>query len=93
MVAIWRFVGIVVWTVTWTSLAQTVGGEPPPARFPSLINATIDDIRMGLEGGLFTSVDLVNVSENPIGWQVGRNLIVFRHTFVALPRSTISSKL
>jgi hypothetical protein len=29
--------------------------------FPSLIDATIDDIKAALESKLFTSVDLVNV--------------------------------
>ena len=35
----------------------TVKGKP----FPSLINATLDDLTKGLEQGLFTSVDLVKV--------------------------------
>ena len=29
--------------------------------FPSLINATIDEIRAGLDTGVFSSVDLVTV--------------------------------
>lgn len=34
-----------------------VKGQP----FPSLIDVTLDDLTMGLESGLFTSVDLVTV--------------------------------
>lgn len=39
------------------SNGTTVKGQP----FPSLINATVDDLATGLKSGLFTSVDLVKV--------------------------------
>lgn len=38
--------------------STAIGGKP----FPPLIEATTEDLITGLESGLFTSVDLVNVS-------------------------------
>lgn len=50
-------------------LEQQVLSPPRPrssasshAKFPSLIDATIDDLQTGLSSGLFTSADLVKVS-------------------------------
>ncbi|KAL3303662.1 amidase [Colletotrichum asianum] len=34
--------------------------QPSTAQFPALLDATLDDLRQGLDSGLFTSVDLVN---------------------------------
>ncbi|KAK2037443.1 amidase [Colletotrichum somersetense] len=34
--------------------------RPSTANFPPLLDATLDDLRQGLDSGLFTSVDLVN---------------------------------
>lgn len=39
---------------------QYDGNQPA---FPSLLDATLDDITKGLEAGLFTSVDLTSVSQ------------------------------
>lgn len=39
----------------------TIGGTS----FPSLIDVTTEDLNIGLESGLFTSVDLVNVRVQP----------------------------
>jgi len=63
------------------------------AQFPSLLDATIDDIRRGLEAGAFTSVDLVAVRV------VSRDLGFFfaplanncrRRTWLASLKSTMS---
>ncbi len=40
--------------------STAINGKP----FPSLIDATTEDLIMGLESGLFTSVDLVNVRKD-----------------------------
>lgn len=50
---------------------KILGIETAPAaaaRFPSLIDATIDDLNEGLGSGLFTSVDLVQVRTTMDGW-------------------------
>lgn len=41
---------------TQSSRHLTVKGQP----FPSLLDATIEDLQLGLAAGLFTSVDLVD---------------------------------
>ncbi|KAI8306198.1 putative amidase [Colletotrichum sp. SAR11_240] len=41
--------------------------EPPTYNFPPLLDATLDDLRQGLDSGLFTSVDLVNAYVARIG--------------------------
>jgi hypothetical protein len=62
------------------------------AQFPSLLDATIDDIRRGLEAGAFTSVDLVAVRIP----ESGRSFFALlanncrRRTWLASLKSTMS---
>ena len=44
--------------------ASTVSG------YPKLIEVTLEELETGLEGGKFTSVDLVNVSRIPLPCQL-----------------------
>ena len=66
-----------MWVSIWTnaqvalpcSKSTAINGTP----FPSLIDATTEDLIKGLESGLFTSVDLVNAYVARIT-EVGQNL-------------------
>ncbi|KAK0372049.1 amidase [Colletotrichum limetticola] len=44
----------------WPSSGWTTCGQKPASAFPSLLDATLDDLNRGLSSGIFTSVDLVN---------------------------------
>ncbi|KAK5655081.1 hypothetical protein OQA88_5980 [Cercophora sp. LCS_1] len=60
MVSPSRFLRSWIWIATGIqALSVLRSSDVSAAAFPSLINATIDDIRAGLEGGMFSSVDLV----------------------------------
>ena len=50
-----------LWLTAATSASAAQIAHVRRAEFPSLIDATIDDIRVALETGLFSSVDLVTV--------------------------------
>jgi amidase len=73
------------WVNVWTnaqvalpcSNSTAINGTP----FPSLIDATAEDLISGLESGLFTSVDLVNTYIARI-MEVSRNM---RPTNFAMP--------
>ncbi len=61
MVGVLRFVGSVILVGGARFHVARAIPETAEAGFPALIDATIDDIRAGLEAGLFSSVDLVTV--------------------------------
>ena len=57
MILVFHLLGAsLVSAFTESSRHLTVKGQP----YPSLLDATIDDLQLGLRAGLFTSVDLVS---------------------------------
>ncbi|KAK3389139.1 amidase [Podospora didyma] len=56
--ALFRPLLALVWAIASVQIAS--GKFRPRAAFPSLIDATVDDIKAALDSQLFTSVDLVN---------------------------------
>lgn len=65
-----RFLTCAVLLLSSLSLAASLPGKPSGSRddYPGLLEATTEELARGLRRGLFTSVDLVNVSFILVMW-------------------------